>query len=745
MRRLVFSIIVATGFVMVGSSSASAEDPTPAPTVSAKATPGKKLCKITDPRLDEISGLVATKTGYVVIDDGTEESAKREIFFLNKKCAVVETQEYSGEGPRDTEDLILSADGKTLWIADIGDNVARDKKGEPRKNIAVWKMAADGSKKPTLYRMSYPDGDAHDAEALLIDGDGLPLVITKEIGATAGVYKPSGPLVAKNTDGVAMTRVAELSVNPTETAGNAVARIGNRTITGGAVAPGGDKVALRTYTDALEWDVKNGDVVAALKNEPRTTGLPNEPFGESISYSTDGRLFLTVSDMNGDKETANNIREYTPATEIAAVSAKSGQDSSGGSWYSNLTVDDVTWFVAGIGGLGLILVAAGVFGIVRFRKSPAAIAAAEADDLPGGLNTGDPETELIGVGGLPQRAAAYGRPGGGSPVYGAAAQSGPAPGAPGPQRGGGPAPAGPQRGGNGVYGGVPAGAAQGNAQYRRPGGSQPGGQQPGGQKSGGQPPGGQKSGGQPVGAPQPGGPQQPARGPQQGGQRGPQSQPGRGPGPQSQPGRGPGPQSQPGRGPGPQSQPGRGPGPQQQPGRGPGPQSQPGRGGGAQPQPARGGGGQSQPGRGGPQQGGGARGPQQPRGPQGAPQGGPRGPQQGGPRGPQQPGRGQQPPRGGGGAGGGVYGGGPAPQSGAPQGPGPKGGGQPGAGSRGGGQQGPGPRGGGQQGPGPKGGQQGPVRGPQGGPPQGGPGKGGPGQRPGVYGGNRPPEDRNYR
>ncbi|BAL92114.1 hypothetical protein AMIS_68940 [Actinoplanes missouriensis 431] len=617
MRRLVFSIIVAMGFVMVGSSSASAEDPTPAPTVSAKATPGKKLCKIVDKRLDEISGLVATDDGYVAIDDGTTDEAKRKIFFLNKKCVVTKEQEYSGDGPKDPEDMVLSADGKTIWIADIGDNAVRTEGADPRKAVAVWKMPADGGKKPTLYRMTYPGGDNHDAEALLIDGDGLPLVITKEIGATAGVYKPSAALVAKSTAGVPMTKVADLKVNATETAGNALARIGNKTITGGAVAPGGAKVVLRTYTDALEWDVENGDVVAALKKEPRTTGLPNEPFGEAISYSPDGKSFITVSDMNGDLKVANNIREYTPATEVAAISKKSGQDSSGAAWYTDL--DNLTYLVAGVGGLGLLLVAAGVFGIVRFRKSPRATAASEADDLPGGLNTADPETELIGVGGLPQRAPAYGRPGGGAgPVYGGA-QAGPPPGAPGPQRGG-----------NGVYGGAPAGApagaaAGGGGQYGRPAGQQPprGPQQvpPRGPQQGGGPRGPQQ-GGPKQGGPKQGSPKQ--GGPKQGGPRGPQQQPR---GPQQVPPRGP----QQGGGPrGPQQG-----GPQQGGPRGP------------QQQPR------------GPQQGGGPRGPQQggagPRGPQQVP---PRGPQQGGPRGPQQPPRGPKPPSGRGGGGGGVYGGG---------------------------------------------------------------------------------------
>lgn len=525
MRRLVFPIIVGLGLVMVGASSASAEDPTPAATVSAKATPGKKLCKITDERIDEISGLVATSKGYVVINDGRDDDSKKKIFFLTRDCAVDRTQDFSGDGPFDPEDVILSADGQTLWIADIGDNAVRDADPNPRPTIALWSMPVSGNKKPVIHRLSYPEGDAHDAEALLLNGDGTPLIVTKEIGKPAYVYQPTEPLKTRNAEGVPMKRVAELNINATETPGNTLARIGNKTITGGAVAPGGAKVVLRTYTDALEWDVTGGDVLGALKNEPRTTGLPNEPFGEAISYTADGKNFVTVSDMNGDSEAVNNIREYTPATTVAGISSKSGKNGSGDSWYSNLTLDDITYLVGGVGALGLILVGVGVFGIMRFRKSPQGTTA-KADALPAGPRATNPETELIGVGGAPQRAGAYGGPGrpAAGPVYGAT-----------------PAAAAPQRG-TGVYGGGPskppaAGPSKPSAtrpskppaagpQYGRPAGPQ---QRP--QRSGPPEP--------PSRAPQPPparGPQQP-RSPQQ--PRGPQQQPSRGPqpprGPQQQP------------------------------------------------------------------------------------------------------------------------------------------------------------------------------------------------------------------
>ncbi len=623
MRRLVYSTIIAFGLVMVGSSSAYAEDPTPAPTVSAKATAGKKMCKIADPDLIELSGLAVLEKGYAVVNDGKEDNSGARVYFLNSSCKKVDEVSFPTD-PKDPEDLVLSPDGKTLWIADIGNNGVRETPASPRATIALWSMPVDKSSKPKIHRLSYPDGDSHDAEALLFKPDGTPLIVTREFGKSAFIYQPTGPLKANSTAGVPMERVGELTLPATETPGNQLARVGNRIITGGAVNRGATKVVLRTYTDAFEWDVAGGDVVAALKKEPRTTGLPNEPFGEAIGYSTDGSLFYTVSDMSGDTEAANHIRQYTPATSVAAESKKSASQDSGSAWY--LDPDNLAYAVGGVGLFGLILVGAGIFGIVRFRKSPQAAAVTAADRAPsGGIATGDPETELIGVGGAPQRGASYsGRPSGGGPVYGA--KSGPGGG---PQRGNGPA-GGPQRGNGPVYGG------QG-------GGPKGGGQQGGGQQGGGQ------QGGRPGGQQPPRGPQQPARGPQQ---------PGQGPRNPQQPPRGP------------QQQPGRG-GPQQPPARGPQPPARGGQ------QPARGG---QQPARGGQQQPPPSRGPQQaPRSPQPPARGGQqppaRGPQQAPPRNPQQPPRGpqQQPGRGGQqgpppgrGGGGGNYGG---PQGGPPRGP----------------------------------------------------------------------------
>jgi hypothetical protein len=518
MRRLVFPVIFASGLVMVGPVPAFAE---PAPAVtSAKAAAGKKICKITDPALPELSGIVATENGFVVVNDGADDASRRKIFFLDDECDITKKVDYPSR-PLDTEDLVLSADGDTLWIADIGDNNARTKNGETRATIGLWSMPADGSEEPKIHRVAYPDGDKHDAEALLFNGDGTPIIVTKEVTGKTLLYTPTGPLKAGSQKGVPLKRAGEIELPSSDTPGIPIARLAQTTVTGGAVAPGGGRVTLRTYLDAYEWDVADGDVIGALKNKPRKTGLPNEPFGEAITYSADGKLFYTVSDMGtgADPESANYILRYTPATNIVeaktnAAAAGAGDDTS---WYSDLSLTDITYLIGGVGVLGLLLVGAGVFGIVQSRKKRGLEPKAKSTDPTGGPDPLDAKTELLSVGGAPQRPGVYGgnRPPAGAPsgpgVYGAKT-GGPA-GSPGSSKG------------SGVYGGA----------GRPPRGGQPAGR-PAPAGPGGQPP-ARPGGGRPAVPPAgPGG--QPARPAQPGGRPGQGGQPRPGQGGQPRPGQG---------------------------------------------------------------------------------------------------------------------------------------------------------------------------------------------------------------
>ncbi|AEV84035.1 hypothetical protein ACWT_3013 [Actinoplanes sp. SE50] len=269
------------------------------------------VCRIADKRMDELSGLVTTADGYVVVNDGSDEASHRRIFYLRKDCSVARAVSYPSR-PRDTEDLQLGRDG-ILWVADIGDN------GRSRDTIALWRLTP-GSSKPQLLRMSYPDG-AHDAEALLITAEGSPIVVTKEPGA-AGIYVPDGGLRATGT--TRLKRAGDVSVPFTSTS-NPFSLAGRLLITGAATSPDGSRVVLRTYADAFEYDVPGGDVVKALvSGTPRQIPLPDEPQGESVAYTTDGTALLTVSEGAKPPILRHPLPD-TPATPRSPASSTADQ------------------------------------------------------------------------------------------------------------------------------------------------------------------------------------------------------------------------------------------------------------------------------------------------------------------------------------------------------------------------------------------------------------------------------------
>ncbi|MEV0152352.1 hypothetical protein AB0H57_01235 [Micromonospora sp. NPDC050686] len=511
MRRAASSVTVALGLLGVTVAFSGAVQAA-APASSAPA-PGKKRCTITDERLRELSGLVATKSGYVVINDGSDKDSRKRVFFLDTKCEIAKDPvRYTGQGPLDTEDLALSPNGRTLFIGDIGDN---DRK---RPRIAVWSMPVDGSAQPKLHRMSYPDGKPRDAEALLIGADNLPLVITKVPSGAAEIFTPSAKLKTGDTEPVPMKKVGQVTLPKTNT-DNRLGVFGRVSITGAARSPDGSKVVLRTYADAFEYDVAGGDIVGALTTgKPRVTPLA-DPFGEAISYTPDGKLFVTVSD-GGElaPDDAIDVLAYTPSTKGAeALDPGAGpavKPKAERSWFSTLTLDDITYLIAAVGVLGALLVGAGIFGILRARKQRAAGrgGAGDADqperdetayepggDRPrGGVYGGAaPAGGVYGAGAPPAGrpgGAVNGTPGRAGPPAGGGVYGGGRP-AGGGGYGGGPRPAegGGGRGGNrggGVYGGQPGGGRGGvygggraepprrdeDRPYgeRRPGGGEPG-------------------------------------------------------------------------------------------------------------------------------------------------------------------------------------------------------------------------------------------------------------------------------
>jgi hypothetical protein len=248
------------------------------PAAAAPAAPVRR-CVLSDPRLDEVSGMAVTPAGPAVVDDSGNATV---VYTLAPDCSVVSARSVGVVG-RDVEDLARSADG-TLWLADIGDNDRR------RTTIALIRLPVRGP--ASVRRLVYPDGP-HDAETLLLPPDGRPVIVTKDLGGRSGVYTTDVPPVGSSP--TPLRHVGELVVPLSATDGGPAGPFGRGLLTGGALSADGRVVAVRTYTDAwlyrVDGDTASADaVVAALRGTPVDVPLAGEPQGEAVAFTADGTL-----------------------------------------------------------------------------------------------------------------------------------------------------------------------------------------------------------------------------------------------------------------------------------------------------------------------------------------------------------------------------------------------------------------------------------------------------------------------
>ena len=248
---------------------------TAAPLAQA-ATSSRTLCKVSDPRLSEISGMATSRRHADVVWVHNDSGDAARVYGLSTKtCAVVAELNLRGVQARDFEGMAAGVDAKgrsVLWLADIGDN--RQNWPEVRiHQVREPKKLGKRTKAALTYRVRYSDG-SHDAETILADPRSTQLwLVTKKLAAGA-MYRL--PKVLK-TSGVNVARRIQTE---------------GGLITDGAVAPRGDLYVLRDYLDARIFrGLPPGRVRSTIE-------LPFQVQGEAITWSADGQSLLTISERD---------------------------------------------------------------------------------------------------------------------------------------------------------------------------------------------------------------------------------------------------------------------------------------------------------------------------------------------------------------------------------------------------------------------------------------------------------------
>jgi hypothetical protein len=269
---------------------------------------------VNDPRLQEISGLAAVDTGYLAVNDSNPDPSVMRIYRLDNQCKVTGTTAYPSDA-RDPEDIAVAPDG-TVWVADTGDNDAK------RTTVALWKLAP-GEKTPVIHgsptRRRQGRRGAADQRRRHADH-------RHQGGRQARHLHAERPLVARSNAGVPLKRVGQFDLPASQTS-NPLGQIGRTVVSGGATAPDGKRVALRTYADAMEWDVPDGGRCEGDHHrQAADDAAAQRAAGRVDHYSRDGKTFITVSEVTAGR--AAPLLRYTPAAPAAP--AKSQAAAGGG-------------------------------------------------------------------------------------------------------------------------------------------------------------------------------------------------------------------------------------------------------------------------------------------------------------------------------------------------------------------------------------------------------------------------------
>lgn len=186
--------------------------------------------------------------------------------------------------------------GSCLYVGDIGDHVGRSdvvvhRTPEPDLAEPLADVASDE------LRYTYPDGPT-DAEALMVDDAGRPLIISKatfdrDTGQTGPTWLYRG-----SADGGELEALAEIDL-PEPTDGVLAGLVGN-VVTGASAADG--SVLVRTYDEVLEYRAPDSATEPAdFPAWPlRLVPAPAQIQSETIIHRVRGCGYLTTSELTGD-------------------------------------------------------------------------------------------------------------------------------------------------------------------------------------------------------------------------------------------------------------------------------------------------------------------------------------------------------------------------------------------------------------------------------------------------------------
>lgn len=259
---------------------------------------GVERGRIVSNQINEASGIAASHRNPGVYYLNNDSGDRPRIFAIDERGKDLGTYLLEGAQAIDWEDIAVGPahgqSGSFVYVADIGDN------NHQREWIVIYRVPEpDVSKRGTArafsladvvaLRMQYPDGESHNAEALLIDPKTADLyIVTKVRNGPARVFRHPAPHLRDE--------IATLEDVGSLRLGSALIP-GSEMVTGGDISIERNQILLRTYSQVFVWQRGPEQSIAeAISRPPCVAPQRSEPQGEAIGWRLDESGYVTVSE-----------------------------------------------------------------------------------------------------------------------------------------------------------------------------------------------------------------------------------------------------------------------------------------------------------------------------------------------------------------------------------------------------------------------------------------------------------------
>lgn len=255
--------------------------------------PAEKLATVSDPNLNEISGIAASISNPGCFWVHNDSGDKPRIFLINSLGQTVATVNLTNVTHRDWEDIATAADCKTgkpyIHIAETGDNFAQYEQRaiyslpEPTIDTKQLNQTIQLTVEQTI-TFKFEDGK-RDAETLLVDPTSNELYVVSKREEQVRVYLLPAPHCVAQT--LTAKQVQTLNISR---------------VVAGDISADGKQILIKNYDRVFYWQRADNETIAqTLSRVPKIIPYLKEPQGEGIAWLTDGCAFVTISEMGDEK------------------------------------------------------------------------------------------------------------------------------------------------------------------------------------------------------------------------------------------------------------------------------------------------------------------------------------------------------------------------------------------------------------------------------------------------------------